>query len=162
MKNSKPILVLAVILMVSLGALTHAVSKGARPVQAFSEQNGQQSGQLHITKLCSDYKGAAGDHCTIATSNVFVLPPGTTVYYDQAFGIPAGNLDSNVMLCVSSGHWAVVRCTVEGATGQGLCTVTDGVGPLAGFTARINVVINSTTGITYWDGTYRIEALPNR
>jgi hypothetical protein len=158
MKNLKPIFGLAVVLIASLAVLTHSLSKGARPVLASSEQNGQ----LHITKLCPDYHYAAGDHCTIATSNVSELPPGTTVYYDQAFGIPAGNLDSNIMLFVSSGDWAVGRCTVEAATGKGLCSVTDGVGPLAGFTGRVNVVIDFTTGITYWDGTYSFNALPNR
>ena len=98
----------------------------------------------------------------IATSTLSELPPGTTVYYDQAFGIPAGNLDSNIMLFVSSGDWAVGRCTVEGATGKGLCTASDGVGQLAGFTARFDVVIDSASGITYWDGTYSFEALPGR
>jgi hypothetical protein len=138
--------------------LTHSLGTGATPALAFSAQNGQ----VHITKLCPAYTGAAGDHCTIATSDVTVLPPGTTVYYNQAFGIPAGNLDSNVMLYVSSGDWAVGRCTVEGATGHGLCTVSDGVGPLAGFSARINVVIDPVTGITYWDGTYSFNSLPPR
>ena len=138
--------------------LTHSLSTGAKPALAFSAQNGQ----VHITKLCTAYTGAAGDHCTIATSDVTALPSGTTVYYDQAFGIPAGNLDSNVMLYVSSGDWAVGRCTVEGATGHGLCTVSDGVGPLAGFSARINVVIDPVTGITYWDGTYSFNSLPPR
>ena len=80
----------------------------------------------------------------------------------QAFGIPAGNLDSNVMLFVSSGNFAAGRCAVEAATGKGLCAATDGLGPPAGFTARINAVINFTTGITYWDGTYSFESLPDR
>jgi hypothetical protein len=153
MKNSKTVVAFAVTLIATLVALT----KEPTPVLASA-----QNGQIHITKLCSDYHGAAGDHCTISTSNIAELPAGTTVYYDQAFGIPAGNLDSNVMLFVSSGNWAVGRCTVEGATGKGLCTVTDGVGPLAGFTARIQVVIDFATGITYWDGTYSFDALPNR
>jgi hypothetical protein len=154
MKNSKPVFGLAVLLIASLATFTHSLSKGARPVLASSAQNGQ----LHITKLCPDYHGGPGDHCTIATSSLAALPPGTTVYYDQALGIPAGNLDSNVMLFVSSGDWAVGRCSVEAATGKGLCTVTDGVGPLAGFTARVNVVIDFATGITYWDGTYSFDA----
>jgi hypothetical protein len=157
-ENLETDLWLAVILIASLATVTHSLSKGASPVLASSAQNGQ----LHITKLCPDFHGAAGDHCTIATSNLAELPPGTTVYYDQAFGIPAGNLDSNVMLFVSSGNWAVGRCTVEAATLKGLCTALDGVGPLAGFTARVEVVIDPVTGVTSWDGTYRFEALPNR
>lgn len=158
MKSSKTVVAFAMILVAALAALTHAMTKGVAPVLASSARNGQ----IHITKLCSDYHGASGDHCTIATSNIAELPAGTNVYYDQAFGIPAGNLDSNVMLFVSSGNWAVGRCTVEGATGNGLCTVTDGVGQLAGFTARIQVVIDFATGITYWDGIYSFDALPNR
>ena len=158
MKNSKTIVVFAVSLLAALAALTHALSKGAKPVRADSERNGQ----LHITKLCTAYNFMAGGHCTIATSNVPQLPHGTTVYYDQAAGTPAGFLDSNVMLVVASGDWAVGRCTVEAATGKGLCTVTDGVGPLAGFSARINVVIAAGGEPTYWDGTYSIEDLDNR
>jgi hypothetical protein len=158
MKNTKITVATAAILVASLAALTHSLGAGASRVLASSARNGQ----LHITKLCSDYHGGAGDHCTISTSNLAELPGGTVVYYDQAFGVPAGNLDSNVMLFVSSGDWAVGRCTVEGATGKGLCAATDGVGPLAGFTARVNVVIDFATGITYWDGTYSFEALPNR
>jgi hypothetical protein len=158
LKNKKTVFALATVLIGSLVALSHSVTTGATPALAFAAQNGQ----IHVTKLCPDYHYAAGDHCTIATSNVSELPPGTTVYYDQAFGIPAGNLDSNIMLFVSSGDWAVGRCSVEAATGKGLCTVTDGVGPLAGFTARVDVVIDFATGITYWDGTYSFNALPNR
>jgi len=152
LKNTTRMLVCGLAAAAGFIAVIHSLS-GVTPVLAYSPPRGQ----LHITKLCPTYTGAAGDHCTVATSNITELPSGTTVYYDQAFGIPAGNLDSNIMIYVSSGNWAVGRCTVEGATGHGLCTVTDGVGPLAGFRAHINVVIDATTQITYWDGTYSFD-----
>jgi hypothetical protein len=142
-------------LALAAGFVTLSLTTRATAVSADSAQNGQ----LHITKDCPLYTGKAGDHCTIAISNLSELPSGTTVYYDQAFGIPAGNLDSNVLLYVSTGDWAVGRCTVEGATGLGLCTVSDGVGPLAGFTARVNVRIDPVAFVTYWDGTYRFSPL---
>jgi len=144
--------------LASLGALMVSFSAWVPRASAFSEQNGQ----VHITKLCPQYTGKAGDHCTIATSDVSVIPPGTTVYYDQALGVPAGNLDSNIMLYVGTGNWAVGRCTVDFATGLGLCTLSDGVGPLAGLTARMNVRVDFATGITYWDGTYSFDPLPIR
>ena len=115
LKNTTRMLVCGLAAAAGFIAVIHSLS-GVTPVLAYSPPRGQ----LHITKLCPTYTGAAGDHCTVATSNITELPSGTTVYYDQAFGIPAGNLDSNIMIYVSSGNWAVGRCTVEGATGHGL------------------------------------------
>jgi hypothetical protein len=113
----------------------------------------QPNGDLHITKECSAYTGLAGSYCTITSSNVAAIPVGATVNYDQAFNIPVGMLDSNVVLKVGTSDWAVGRCTLDGATGAGLCTFTDGVGQLTGFHARVNV--SYLGGVNYgWDGTY--------
>jgi hypothetical protein len=101
----------------------------------------------------------AGSYCTIATSDFAGIPSGATVYYDQAAGIPAGNLDSNVLLYVGTADWATGRCTVESAALHGLCQFTDGVGHLAGFTARVDVRIDPTTLITHWDGIYSFKTL---
>jgi hypothetical protein len=69
-----------------------------------------RSGELHIIKNCNNYTGQAGSHCTIASSNLAEIPPGATVFYDQSFGVPIGMLDSNVVLSVATGDWAVGRC----------------------------------------------------
>ena len=129
------------------------------PVVPASAQNGR-TGQIHITKDCSQYTFMAGGFCTIVTSDLPEISPGTKVFYDQSFGTPTGMLDSNVLLYVSVGNWATGRCTVEASTGLGLCTFSDGTGQLAGFTARINVRIDPATLITYWDGTYTFSPLP--
>jgi hypothetical protein len=113
----------------------------------------QRSADLHITKECSEYTGLAGSHCTITSSNVPAIPVGATVNYDQAFNVPVGMLDSNVFLDVRTGDWAVGRCTLDLATGSGLCIFSDGVGKLTGFNARVNV--SFLGGVNYgWDGTY--------
>ena len=97
-----------------------------------------RNGQRHVTKHCPSYTGAAGDYCTIKTSNLAEIQPGSNVYYDEAAGIPAGFLDSNIVLNVGTGDWAVGRCKLD-STNSGLCTFSDGRGPLAGFTARVKV-----------------------
>jgi hypothetical protein len=48
---------------------------------------------LHVTKECSKYMGAAGSFCTITSSNVAEITVGSEVLYDQAAGTPKGLLD---------------------------------------------------------------------
>ena len=136
--------------------LTFSLSMGVPSVSASEARKGQ----LHVTKDCPLYTGAAGDYCTIKTSNLAEIKPGSNVYYDQAAGTPAGFLDSNIVLNVGTGDWAVGRCTLD-STNSGLCTFSDGTGPLAGFTARVKV--SPLGGTLYgWDGTYSFNSLPDR
>jgi hypothetical protein len=140
-------------MIVSLGvAAGLLLTTRTRPAFAFSGQ----SGDIQITKECSQYTGAAGSFCTITSSNLAQIPAGTKVYYDQAFGVSAGMLDSNVVLRVGQANWAVGRCTLDGNTGDGICTFSDGVGPLTGFAGR--VVVSYTGGPNYaWKGSYHFN-----
>ena len=81
----------------------------------------------------------AGSFCTITSSNLSRILVGSTIVYDQAAGIPAGMLDSNVVLDAGNGNRAVGRCTLDFSTGLGLCTFSDGTGRFAGFQARVEV-----------------------
>jgi hypothetical protein len=147
----------ALALIAGSAAVTLCLSTGATPVAASSARNGQ----IQITKNCSAYTGGAGSHCTITSSNLAEIPAGTTVYYDQAAGIPNNMLDSNVVLYVSSGNWATGRCTLD-SNNLGVCTFSDGTGPLTGFTARVNVA-PLPDGVDYtWTGTYSFTAQPVR
>ncbi len=130
-----------------------------------------QKGQIHVQKVCpttppATFTGAPGSYCTITISDLAALPANVTrVYYDEPSTIPIGPvgfLDSKVVVYVATGNWATGRCTVDWSTGLGLCSVSDGVGPLAGFSARIDVRIDFMTGTTYWDGTYSFNPLPPR
>ena len=147
-----------------LGSLALALGlvAGLASVSASDERNGQ----LHVTKECSQYTGLAGGFCTITSSNLAEIKVGTKVYYAQPFGIPAGMLDSNVVLHVGTGDWAVGRCTLDSRQypgNYGLCTFSNGVGSLAGFTARVNVspFENTPTDVNYyWNGTYSFRPDP--
>ena len=69
----------------------------------------------------------------------------------SASGVPAGLLDSNVVLDAGDGNRALGRCTLDLTTGLGLCTFSDGIGSLAGFHARVAV---DCTAECRWDGVY--------
>lgn len=116
-----------------------------------------KKGDFHGLKECSQYNFLAGGFCTFTSSNLAAIPAGTRVYYDQPAGVPAGMLDSNVILDAGQGNRAIGRCTVAFNTGLGLCVFTDGLGDFAGFSARIDVRIDFSTGITSWDGTYSFD-----
>lgn len=119
---------------------------------------------LHVTKECSAYTLDAGSFCTITASNLAAIKKGSRVFYDQAAGIPncskstspcpaSGMLDSNVVLYVGTGDWAVGRCSLDLGTGSGVCTFSDGTGQLTGFRASVDV--SYLGGVNYaWDGTY--------
>jgi hypothetical protein len=88
----------------------------------------------------------------ITSSNLPAIQVGSTVYYTQAALDPKApqatgiGLDSNVVLFVASGDWAVGRCTL-GTAFSGLCTFSDGVGELAGFHAHVAVA--PTGGVNF-------------
>jgi len=111
--------------------------------------------QARITKECSQYTGGAGSFCTITSSSLPFIGVGALVIYDQAAGIPAGLLDSNVVLDAGHGNRALGRCTLDLQTGLGLCTFSDGTGEFAGFHARVKV---DCTSVCRWDGTYKFSS----
>jgi hypothetical protein len=106
---------------------------------------------LHVIKECGQFQGNPGEWCTIRRSNLRQIPAGSQVFYTQPAGIPAGLLDSNVVLDAGNGNRALGRCTVDMATRRGLCTFSDGTGRLAGFEARADVSYVSGNDWR-WDG----------
>ena len=140
-------------------ALILALNTGATSISA-SERN-RKHRQLHATKNCKDNTGAAGSFCTITSSSLPQIKVESKVIYDQAAGIPAGMLDSNIVLDAGDGNRAVGRCTLDFAAGLGLCTFSDGTGELAGFHARVDV--SHLGGPDWaWDGTYGFRPEPGR
>jgi hypothetical protein len=132
----------------------------------------ERNGELRVTKNCSAYTNDAGSFCTITSSNIPEIEVGSKVLYTQGLvGCDTGGtsypcpapvptpeggyiaVDSNAVLYVGTGNWAVGRCTLDSTGIFGLCTFSDGTGPLTGFQARVNV--SSTDGVNYeWKGTY--------
>jgi hypothetical protein len=143
---------------VAVATVTLWFAPGLVPVSAQSGRNGV----VHVQKDCTAYDGSSGGHCTITVSNLAEIPATSTVYYDQAVGTPKGMLDSNIILDTGDGKSrAVGRCTLDLATGLGLCSFSDGTGLLAGFTARVDVSLISGN-LWAWDGTYSFKPLPVR
>jgi len=140
-------------------------------VVPLAAQHGR-NGQVHIVKDCGLESGIPGsDFCTIVASNLPELPAGTQIYYDLSVGptAGAGYFDQNIFVFVNTSQWAVGRCTGPNNIGNtpgtaALCTLSDGFGPLAGFTARLNVTHTpGGNGFLYaWDGTYSFNPLPGR
>jgi len=83
----------------------------AAPVLASSPR----SGALLITKECSQYTGLADSFCTITSSNLDAITPGSKVVYFQAAG--ATVLDSDIAVVVGP---AVVGDDVVEHRGMGV------------------------------------------
>ncbi len=138
-------------LVLVAGFVTLSMSTGVASVSASSDRR-QRS--LHLTKECSTYTGQAGEFCTFTSSNLKAVKVGSKVFYDQAAGIPAGLLDSNVVLDAGDGNRAVGRCTLDFSTLLGLCTISDGTGKFTGFQARVVVDCRAGLDRCRWDGKY--------
>lgn len=125
----------------------------------------EREGDLLVKKNCSAFTGNPGSYCMITDSSLPEIKNGSKLYYDQpaatVAGLLEGGLDSNVVLYVDTGDWAVGRCTLDGITNVGLCTFSDGTGEFAGFRARVNV--SSTDGLNYTlEGTYSFSGESHR
>src|SRR5256885_5951426 len=61
------------------------VVTGAVAVASSAGNTGSpRSGELHVTKNCSHYTGAAGSFCTITSSNLNAIKVGSRVVYASA------------------------------------------------------------------------------
>jgi hypothetical protein len=147
--------IIAIAVVASSAALTPAPQIGVASVSA-----AERKGELHVTKECIGTFVGAWEFCTIKSSNVGRIKVDSRVYYVDAWNEPLGLQDSAVVLDAGNGNRAVGRCTVDFATGRGLCTFSDGTGRFAGFHARIQVTPPADqTDFWHWDGTYSFGAL---
>lgn len=135
----------AVALLAALGfSVTAASSQNQAP---------RETKAFHATKDCSGFTGLVGAYCTIRSSNVKALKVGSKIFYVQVAGKTA--LDSDTVIYVKRGSVATGHCLLRFATGDGLCTISDGTGTLAGFRLRVRVTASSSIPkLWHWDGTY--------
>jgi len=115
-----------------------------------------RSGSLDVAKECSEYKGLAGDHCTITVSNVDAIDPGARVVYASAAG--AGSLDSDIVLEAGPGNSATGHVLLDLGAGTGTITFSGGTGKLAGFEAEAAVSADAE-GLWHWNGTYSFSEM---
>ena len=110
-----------------------------------------RSGDLHITKECSEYTFEAGSFCTFTTSNIKAIQRGDRIVYAQAAG--PGSLDTDVAIAARPGSVAHGHCTLVFASLPGRCTFWGGIGMFTHFHASVAVSVDAT-GSWHWDGTY--------
>ena len=108
-----------------------------------------RSGALHVTKECSQYTGLADSFCTITSSNLPAITPGSRVVYLQAAGTTT--LDSDIVLVVAPGNYALGHVTLDLATGSGVVTLSGGTGQFTSFRAKLDVSYLSGPNWA-WDG----------
>jgi hypothetical protein len=129
--------------IVALAALAPAVAATPR------------SGDIHITKECSVYGGGAGEFCTITTSNVAAIPPGTRVIYLSALAAPYTLLDTDVILDPPGpgNNMAFGHVILDLVTYTGEATFSGGTGVFTHFSASADV--SYLGGVDWgWEGTY--------
>jgi len=161
MRAQKITRIIAIAVVASSAALTPAPTVGVASVSA-AERRGELR-ELHVTKECLEGPQSfvgPWQFCTIKSSSVGRIKVGSRIYYVDAWNEPLLLQDSAVVLDAGNGNRAVGRCTVDFATGLGLCTFSDGTGRFAGFHARIQVTPpTDETNFWHWDGTYSFGEL---
>jgi hypothetical protein len=114
-----------------------------------------RTGDLYVTKECSQFAGLAGQFCTITSSNVAAIDVGSRVIYLTARG-PSG-LDSDVLLEPPGpgNNRAFGHCTLIAPVR--LCTFSGGTGKFTHFqaTAVVSLPLGGPGGPNFsWTGTY--------
>jgi hypothetical protein len=138
----------------TIGSLT-ALSLALAPAAFASSVSGfsPRSGNLHVTKECSQYTRLADSFCTITSSNLEAIAKGSRVVYLQAAGATA--LDSDIALVVGPGNYALGRVHLPFPAGPGTVTFSGGIGSFTRFHASV-VVTRDLSAFRgwFWNGTY--------
>lgn len=144
--RSKRTLAVVAATILSLAAFTSSVTASS-----------PRSGDLHVTKECSQYTPVPGAFCTITSSNINAIKPGSRVVY--ASGPGAGFLDSDITIVRNGNSIAYGHVILYFATGTGTVTLSGGTGEFMGFAASAAVVSTGRPNWA-WDGTYSFST-PN-
>jgi hypothetical protein len=138
-------LLLAAIAAVAFAGASSAGNSGSSP----------RSGELHVTKECSDYHGQAGEFCTITSSTIPQIEPGMRVVYASPAG--ATSLNSDLILDGPGNNDASGHVTLDFLTLSGVVTFSGGTGRFSGFEASVIVTYDPSTNLWDWDGPYSFE-----
>ena len=119
---------------------------------AIATASSSRGGDLHLKKECSQI---ANSFCTITASNLALIKVGSRVVYLQAPGTTS--LESDIVLVVARGNYALGHVTLDLATGQGVVSLSGGAGQFKSFHAKARVSPpGGVNGADWaWDGKYR-------
>ena len=114
----------------------------------------ERSGVLHVTKNCVDYHGNAGDSCTVTSSNVGAIRPGSRVVYAAAANFALGFLDSDLAVEGPGNNVAFGHVQLDLSTFTGVVTFSGGTGEFKHFRAGPIAVACPAFPDCSWDGPY--------
>jgi hypothetical protein len=141
--------------------LLAAVATGvvAVPSSAANTSSSPRSGALHVTKECSHYNLGAGSFCTITSSNLSAVRPGSRVVYASAAGDPTpGVLDSDLVIDGPGDNTAFGHVVLDVPTLTGIVTFSGGTGVFTHFHAGPLAVACPAFPDCSWDGPYTFSA----
>jgi hypothetical protein len=104
-----------------------------------------QSGTFRVAKNCSSYQGQPGQSCTITSSTLNLLRPGSTITYTSGVGENGVVITEIVVDATDHGNnVALGHCTVDlrfgtAGYGTGICELTGGTGKFKGIHAHADV-----------------------
>jgi hypothetical protein len=133
------------------GLLLAAVVAGAFAVAGSASPRG---GELHVTKNCGDYNFAAGDFCTITSSNLNAIKVGSRVVYTSAADPTRGVLDSDLVIDGPGHNTAFGHVVLDLATLSGVVRFSGGTGEFTHFHSGPLVVACPAFPDCSWDGPY--------
>ena len=113
-----------------------------------------QSGVLHVTKECSQYNFQAGSFCTITSSNINAIKPGSKVVYASAANKALGVLDSDLVIDGPGNNTAFGHVVLELKTLTGTVWLSGGTGVFTHFHAGPLAVACPAYPVCSWVGPY--------
>jgi hypothetical protein len=138
-------------------ALVLAIAAAGLVAAAGSATSNPRSGALHVTKTCppSQYQGQAGGYCTITSSNINAIKPGSRVVYASAADFTLGVLDSDLVIDGPGNNNAFGHVVLDLSTFTGTVTLSGGTGEFSHFHAGPIAVACPVYPDCSWDGPYR-------
>jgi hypothetical protein len=132
-------------------AVTGAVAGASSAAKTGSSP---RSGELRVTKECSQYTGAAGSFCTITSSNLNAIKVGSRVVYTSGADPTRGVLDSDLVIDGPGNNTAFGHVVLDLATLSGVVRFSGGTGEFTHLHAGPLVVACPAFPDCSWDGPY--------
>lgn len=119
----------------------------------------ERNGALHVTKTCPEYHGLADESCTITSSSINAIKPGSRVVYASAVNA-LGLLDSDLVIDGPGNNDAYGHVVLDLSTFSGVVTFSGGTGEFRHFHAGPLAVACPNFAVDAncsWDGPYSFE-----
>ena len=115
-----------------------------------------RSGSFRVVKDCTGYQGLPNQTCTVTSSTLKEIEPGSIITYASGAD-PNAFLNTDVILDLPGpgNNAAFGHCELSLVTGIGVCTFSGGTGKFAWFHATADVSPLGNMNFA-WDGTYRL------